>query len=76
MWWPKRRETNAVVVTPAENAFKLPFVEAYNLDNTLAAIAASVPWGCRLMEMAQRAPGMVAPSSSGGKSSSSRGTRS
>lgn len=53
-------ETNAVVVTPAgEHAFKLPFVEAYNLDNALAAIAAGVALGLPLDGMAQRAPGIV-----------------
>jgi UDP-N-acetylmuramoyl-tripeptide--D-alanyl-D-alanine ligase len=53
-------ETNAVVVTPAGGqAFKLPFVEAYNLDNALAAIAAGVALGLPLVGMAQRAPGIV-----------------
>jgi UDP-N-acetylmuramoyl-tripeptide--D-alanyl-D-alanine ligase len=53
-------ETNAVVVTPVgEQAFKLPFVEAYNLDNALAAIAAGVALGLPLEGMAQRAPGIV-----------------
>jgi UDP-N-acetylmuramoyl-tripeptide--D-alanyl-D-alanine ligase len=53
-------ETNAVVVTPArEQAFKLPFVEAYNLDNALAAIAAGVALGLPLEGMADRAPGIV-----------------
>jgi UDP-N-acetylmuramoyl-tripeptide--D-alanyl-D-alanine ligase len=53
-------ETNAVVVTPeGERAFKLPFVEAYNLDNALAAIAAGVALGLPLDGMAQRAPGIV-----------------
>ena len=53
-------ETNAVVVTPAgERAFKLPFVEAYNLDNALAAIAAGVALGLPLDGMAERAPGIV-----------------
>jgi UDP-N-acetylmuramoyl-tripeptide--D-alanyl-D-alanine ligase len=53
-------ETSAVVVTPAgEQAFKLPFVEAYNLDNALAAIAAGVALGLPLDGMAQRAPGIV-----------------
>jgi len=53
-------ETNAVVVTPAgEHAFKLPFVEAYNLDNALAAIAAGVALRLPLDGMAQRAPGIV-----------------
>jgi UDP-N-acetylmuramoyl-tripeptide--D-alanyl-D-alanine ligase len=53
-------ETNAVVVTPAgEQAFKLPFVEAYNLDNALAAIAAGIALDLPLAGMAQRAPGIV-----------------
>jgi UDP-N-acetylmuramoyl-tripeptide--D-alanyl-D-alanine ligase len=53
-------ETNAVVVTPAgEQAFKLPFIEAYNLDNALAAIAAGVALDLPLAGMAQRAPGIV-----------------
>jgi UDP-N-acetylmuramoyl-tripeptide--D-alanyl-D-alanine ligase len=53
-------ETNAVVVTPAgERAFKLPFVEAYNLDNALAAIATGTALGLPLEGMAQRAPGIV-----------------
>jgi UDP-N-acetylmuramoyl-tripeptide--D-alanyl-D-alanine ligase len=53
-------ETNAVIVTPAgEQAFKLPFVEAYNLENALAAIAAGVALGLPLEGMADRAPGIV-----------------
>jgi UDP-N-acetylmuramoyl-tripeptide--D-alanyl-D-alanine ligase len=53
-------ETNAVVVTPAgRQAFKLPFVEAYNLGNALAAIATGVALGLPLAGMAQRAPGIV-----------------
>jgi UDP-N-acetylmuramoyl-tripeptide--D-alanyl-D-alanine ligase len=53
-------ETDAVVETPAgERAFKLPFVEAHNLDNALAAIAAGVALGFPLDAMAQRAPGIV-----------------
>jgi UDP-N-acetylmuramoyl-tripeptide--D-alanyl-D-alanine ligase len=53
-------ETDATVVTPAgERPFKLPFVELYNLDNALAAIAAGVALGLPLDGMAQRAPGIV-----------------
>ncbi|MGH2983547.1 MAG: UDP-N-acetylmuramoyl-tripeptide--D-alanyl-D-alanine ligase, partial [Solirubrobacterales bacterium] len=53
-------ETDAVVVTPAdEHRFKLPFVEAHNLDNALAAITAGVALGMPLEGMAQRAPGIV-----------------
>jgi UDP-N-acetylmuramoyl-tripeptide--D-alanyl-D-alanine ligase len=53
-------ETDALVRTPlGEQAFKLPFVEAYNLDNALAAIAAGVALGFSPGEMADRAPGIV-----------------
>jgi len=53
-------ETEALVRTPVgEHRFKLPFVEAYNLDNALAAIAAGVALGFGLDEMADRAPGIV-----------------
>jgi UDP-N-acetylmuramoyl-tripeptide--D-alanyl-D-alanine ligase len=53
-------ETDALVRTPAgEHRFKLPFVEAYNLDNALAAIAAGVALGFDLAAMADRAPGIV-----------------
>jgi UDP-N-acetylmuramoyl-tripeptide--D-alanyl-D-alanine ligase len=53
-------ETDALVRTPAgEHRFKLPFVEAYNLDNALAAIAAGVALGFELSAMADRAPGIV-----------------
>src|SRR5205814_876461 len=53
-------ETDALVRTPqGENAFKLPFVEAHNLDNALAAIAAGVALGYPVGEMADRAPGIV-----------------
>jgi UDP-N-acetylmuramoyl-tripeptide--D-alanyl-D-alanine ligase len=53
-------ETGAVVRTPVgEHRFKLPFVEAYNLDNALAAIAAGVALGFPLGAMADRAPGIV-----------------
>ena len=53
-------ETGAVVRTPVgERRFKLPFVEAYNLDNALAAIAVGVALGFPLDAMADRAPGIV-----------------
>jgi UDP-N-acetylmuramoyl-tripeptide--D-alanyl-D-alanine ligase len=53
-------ETDALVRTPAgEQAFKLPFVEAYNLDNALAAIAAGLALGFQPPEMADLAPGIV-----------------
>ncbi|MFL5906673.1 MAG: UDP-N-acetylmuramoyl-tripeptide--D-alanyl-D-alanine ligase [Solirubrobacterales bacterium] len=53
-------ETDALVRTPAgEHPFKLPFVEAYNLDNALAAVAAGLALGCSLGAMADRAPGIV-----------------
>ena len=53
-------ETNAVVRAPSgEHAFKLPFVEAYNLDNALAAIAVGVALSYPLEAMAQQAPGIV-----------------
>jgi UDP-N-acetylmuramoyl-tripeptide--D-alanyl-D-alanine ligase len=53
-------ETDALVRTPGgEHAFKLPFVEAYNLDNALAAIAAGLALGYPVGEMAERAPGIV-----------------
>ncbi len=53
-------ETHALVRTPVgEQAFKLPFVEAHNLDNALAAIATGVALGFSLGDMADRAPGIV-----------------
>jgi len=53
-------ETDALVRTPeGEHAFKLPFVEAYNLGNALAAIAAGLALGFPASEMADRAPGIV-----------------
>ena len=53
-------ETDALVKSPeGEHAFKLPFVEAYNLDNALAAIAAGLALGFSAREMADRAPGIV-----------------
>jgi UDP-N-acetylmuramoyl-tripeptide--D-alanyl-D-alanine ligase len=53
-------ETDALVRTPAgEHAFKLPFVEAHNLDNALAAIATGLALGYPVDRMAERAPGIV-----------------
>ena len=53
-------ETDALVSTPAgEQRFELPFVEAHNLANALAAIAAGVALGLPLDEMAGLAPGIV-----------------
>jgi UDP-N-acetylmuramoyl-tripeptide--D-alanyl-D-alanine ligase len=53
-------ETDALVRTPVgEHRFKLPFVEAHNLDNALASIAAGVALGFELGAMADRAPGIV-----------------
>ncbi len=53
-------ETNALIRTPAgEQRFALPFAEAHNLDNALAAIAAGVALGSPLAEMADLAPGIV-----------------
>ena len=53
-------ETDALVRTPVgEQRFKFPFVEAHNLDNALAAIAAGVALGFPLDEMADLAPGIV-----------------
>jgi UDP-N-acetylmuramoyl-tripeptide--D-alanyl-D-alanine ligase len=53
-------ETNALIRTPAgERRFKLPFVEAHNLENALAAIAAGVALELPLDEMAGLAPGIV-----------------
>jgi UDP-N-acetylmuramoyl-tripeptide--D-alanyl-D-alanine ligase len=53
-------ETDALVRTPAgEHAFKLPFVEAHNLDNALAAIAVGLALGYPVDGMAERAPGIV-----------------
>ena len=53
-------ETDALVRTPAgEQAFKLPFLEAYNLDNALAAIAVGIALGFPPGEMADLAPGIV-----------------
>jgi UDP-N-acetylmuramoyl-tripeptide--D-alanyl-D-alanine ligase len=54
------RETDALVRTPVgEQRFKLPFLEAHNLDNALAAIAAGVALGSSLAQMADLAPGIV-----------------
>ena len=56
----RRARPGAVVRTPAgEQRFKFPFVEAHNLDNALAAIAAGVALGLPLERMAERAPGIV-----------------
>ena len=53
-------ETDVVVRTPVgEQAFRLPFVEAHNLDNALAAIAVGVALDMPLDGMAERAPGIV-----------------
>jgi UDP-N-acetylmuramoyl-tripeptide--D-alanyl-D-alanine ligase len=53
-------ETSALVRTPAgEHRFRLPFVEAHNLENALAAIAVGVALGFPLDEMADLAPGIV-----------------
>ena len=53
-------ETDALVRTPAgEHAFKLPFVEAHNLDNALAAIATGLALDYPVDGMAERAPGIV-----------------
>jgi UDP-N-acetylmuramoyl-tripeptide--D-alanyl-D-alanine ligase len=53
-------ETDALVRSPdGEHAFKLPFVEAHNLTNALAAIAAGLALGYPAAEMADRAPGIV-----------------
>ncbi len=53
-------ETDALVRTPGgEHAFKLPFVEAHNLDNALAAIAVGLALGYPVEGMAERAPGIV-----------------
>jgi UDP-N-acetylmuramoyl-tripeptide--D-alanyl-D-alanine ligase len=53
-------ETSALVRTPAgQHRFKLPFVEAHNLENALAAIAVGVALGLPLDEMAGLAPGIV-----------------
>jgi UDP-N-acetylmuramoyl-tripeptide--D-alanyl-D-alanine ligase len=49
--------TNALVATPAgEQRFELPFTEAHNLENALAAIAIGVALEVPLAEMSARAP--------------------
>jgi UDP-N-acetylmuramoyl-tripeptide--D-alanyl-D-alanine ligase len=54
------RGTEALVRTPAgEQRFELPFLEAHNLENALAAIAAGVALGFPLGEMAGLAPRIV-----------------
>jgi UDP-N-acetylmuramoyl-tripeptide--D-alanyl-D-alanine ligase len=56
----EKGETDAFVVTPAgERAFRLPFAEAHNLDNALAAIAVGVALGLPLEGMAENASGIV-----------------
>ena len=53
-------ETDAIVRTPGgEQAFNFPFVEAHNLENALAAIAAGIALGYPPEEMAALAPGIV-----------------
>jgi UDP-N-acetylmuramoyl-tripeptide--D-alanyl-D-alanine ligase len=53
-------ETEALVRTPAgAQRFRLPFAEAHNLVNALAAIGAGVALGFPLDEMAGLAPGIV-----------------
>jgi UDP-N-acetylmuramoyl-tripeptide--D-alanyl-D-alanine ligase len=48
--------TEARIATPAgEQRFELPFLEAHNLTNALAAIAAGVALGASPAEMAERA---------------------
>jgi UDP-N-acetylmuramoyl-tripeptide--D-alanyl-D-alanine ligase len=53
-------ETDAIVRTPSgEQAFNFPFVEAHNLENALAAVAAGIALGYPPDEMAALAPGIV-----------------
>jgi len=53
-------ETDALVRTPAgEQRFRLPFVEAHNLTNALAAIATGLALGFSPDQMAGLAPGIV-----------------
>jgi UDP-N-acetylmuramoyl-tripeptide--D-alanyl-D-alanine ligase len=53
-------ETDAIIRTPeGEQAFNFPFVEAHNLENALAAIAAGLALGYPPEEMAALAPGIV-----------------
>jgi UDP-N-acetylmuramoyl-tripeptide--D-alanyl-D-alanine ligase len=55
-----RGVTDALVrARGGEQRFRLPFTEAHNLDNALAAIAAGVALGFSLDEMAGLAPGIV-----------------
>jgi UDP-N-acetylmuramoyl-tripeptide--D-alanyl-D-alanine ligase len=50
-------ETDALIRTPAgETRFRLPFVEAHNLENVLAAVAAGLALGYDLGAMGDRAP--------------------
>ncbi len=52
--------TEATIATPAgEQRFELPFAEAHNLTNALAAIAAGVALGAAPAEMAERAAGGI-----------------
>ncbi|HEY2714735.1 MAG TPA: UDP-N-acetylmuramoyl-tripeptide--D-alanyl-D-alanine ligase [Solirubrobacterales bacterium] len=52
--------TEATIATPAgEQRFELPFTEAHNLTNALAAIAAGVALGADPAEMAERAAGGI-----------------
>jgi UDP-N-acetylmuramoyl-tripeptide--D-alanyl-D-alanine ligase len=56
----ERGSTKALVRAPGgEQPFELPFSEAHNLDNALAAVAAGVALGFPLAEMAGRAPRVV-----------------
>jgi UDP-N-acetylmuramoyl-tripeptide--D-alanyl-D-alanine ligase len=56
----EKGETDAVVKTPSgEQAFNFPFVEAHNLQNALAAVAAGLALGYPAEEMAALAPGIV-----------------
>jgi UDP-N-acetylmuramoyl-tripeptide--D-alanyl-D-alanine ligase len=48
--------TEALIETPVgQQAFQLPFAEAHNLENALAAVAVGVALGAPLVEMADRA---------------------
>ncbi|MGH2925304.1 MAG: UDP-N-acetylmuramoyl-tripeptide--D-alanyl-D-alanine ligase, partial [Solirubrobacterales bacterium] len=57
---PDGRSTEATIGTPdGEARFRLPFTEAHNLSNALAAIAIGVALEAPLAEMARRAPGIT-----------------